>query len=50
MGYQSLMDTIYTKDADILKNYTLHIDKQQLDGVEIKYEMPVTVKGEDHYL
>jgi len=46
MGYQSVIDTIYTKETDILKNYVLYVDKQQLDGVEIKYEMPVTVKGD----
>ncbi len=46
MGYQSIIDTIYAKQADIIKKYSLKTDPQQLDGVEIKYEMPVTVKGD----
>ena len=46
MGYKSVIDTIQTKESDIFKNYVLKPDLNQLDGVEIKYEMPVQVKGD----
>jgi len=46
MGYQPVLDTIYTKENDVFKKYTLQLDQEQLDGVEIKYEMPVSVKGD----
>ena len=46
MGYLPIIDTLIVKDKDIVKKYTLKPDKQQLDGVEIKYEMPVSIKGD----
>ncbi len=46
MGYLPVIDTLVVHDKNIIKKYILKLDKQQLDGVEIKYEMPVTVKGD----
>ena len=46
MGYKAIIDTLAAKKTDIFKKYTLKPDKQQLAGVEIKYEMPVEVKGD----
>ena len=46
MGYLPVLDTVVVKDKDVLKQYILKPDKQQLDGVEIKYEMPVSIKGD----
>ena len=46
MGYKSVIDTIQTKEKDIFKKYILKPDKNQLEGVEIKYEMPVQIKGD----
>ncbi len=46
MGYKSLIDTIETKENDIFKKYVLRSDLNQLEGVEIKYEMPVQIKGD----
>ncbi len=46
MGYHSVVDTVQTIDADIFKTYTLKPDLNQLEGVELKYEMPVQIKGD----
>ncbi len=46
MGYHAIIDTIYTKENDVFKKYVLKTDQQQLNGVEIKYEMPVSIKGD----
>ncbi len=46
MGYKPVVDTVQTKETDIFKSYTLKPDQNQLDGVEVKYEMPVQVKGD----
>ncbi len=46
MGYQSVIDKIEVKNEDIYKKYTLKVDNQMLEGVEIKYEMPVSIKGD----
>ena len=46
MGYQSVIDKVEVKNKDIYKKYVLKVDNQMLDGVEIKYEMPVTIKGD----
>ncbi len=46
MGYKSVVDKIEAKESDIYKKYVLKEDKEMLDGVEIKYEMPVTIKGD----
>ncbi len=46
MGYLPVIDTVFTKNTDIFKKYILKVDPQQLEGVEIKYEMPVRIKGD----
>ena len=46
MGYKTIIDTITVKENDIYKKYILKPDVTQLDGVEISYEMPVTIKGD----
>lgn len=46
MGYKPVVDTVQTKETDIFISYTLKPDQNQLDGVEVKYEMPVQVKGD----
>ncbi len=46
MGYLPVVDTLIVKDKDVIKQYVLKPDRQQLDGVEIKYEMPVSIKGD----
>ena len=46
MGYLPVIDTLVVKDTDVTKTYVLKPDKQQLDGVEVKYEMPVSIKGD----
>ena len=46
MGYLPVLDTLIVHDKDVIKQYILKPDRQQLDGVEIKYEMPVSIKGD----
>jgi len=46
MGYRAVIDTIAVQDTEVYKKYVLKEDKQQLSGVEVKYEMPVQVKGD----
>jgi len=46
MGYRAIIDTITVKEEDLYKKYVLKEDQQQLSGVEVKYEMPVQVKGD----
>jgi len=46
MGYQSVLDKVNTQAQNIVKKYVLKEDKQQLAGVELKYEMPVSIKGD----
>lgn len=46
LGYKTREVLIETKEADITANYVLLEEAQSLDGVEITYEMPVTVKGD----
>jgi hypothetical protein len=46
MGYRPVIDTIYTQENDVFKKYILQPDRQHLEGVEIKYEMPVKIKGD----
>ncbi|AGC77832.1 hypothetical protein LX97_01991 [Nonlabens dokdonensis] len=45
VGMQTLEDSIFTKEADIVKDYVLQ-SESTLDAVEIVYEMPVTIKGD----
>ncbi len=45
VGMQTLEDSIFTKEADITKDYVLQ-SESALDAVEIVYEMPVTIKGD----
>jgi len=48
LGLQSINEEIsVTQDAqDITKDFTLKEDPNQLDNVELVYEMPVTIKGD----
>ena len=45
IGLKSVNESLTTKEADITKNYNM-VSDNQLDAVEITYEMPVTVKGD----
>ena len=45
IGLKSVNETLTTKEADITKNYSM-VSDNQLDAVEITYEMPVTIKGD----
>ncbi|WP_299098885.1 TonB-dependent receptor [uncultured Winogradskyella sp.] len=45
IGLKSVDETIQTKEDDITKNFNM-VSDNQLDAVEITYEMPVTIKGD----
>ncbi|WP_435313734.1 carboxypeptidase-like regulatory domain-containing protein [Cellulophaga fucicola] len=46
LGYKTREIVLDTKTADITKNFILLDEAESLDGVEITYEMPVSVKGD----
>jgi len=45
IGMKTGEATIVTKETDILKDFILKVDNE-LDEIELVYEMPVTVKGD----
>ena len=45
IGMATFSQTLNTKDNDIIKNFSLRQDNQ-LDAVELTYEMPVVVSGD----
>ncbi|MDT0539830.1 carboxypeptidase regulatory-like domain-containing protein [Croceitalea sp. P059] len=45
VGMKMLKEVLTTQEADIFKNYTMQ-SENQLDEVELIYEMPVTIKGD----
>jgi len=45
IGLKTAEEVIEVKDTDIKKDFTLYSDNQ-LDAVELTYEMPVTIKGD----
>jgi hypothetical protein len=45
VGMKMLKEILVTKETDIVKNYTM-VSENQLDEVELIYEMPVTISGD----
>lgn len=45
VGMKMLKEILVTQEADIAKNYTM-VSENQLDEVELIYEMPVTISGD----
>jgi len=45
IGMKTIDFIVDTKEVDIVKDFTLAMDNQ-LDAVELTYEMPVTIKGD----
>ncbi|MUU77810.1 carboxypeptidase regulatory-like domain-containing protein [Winogradskyella endarachnes] len=45
IGLKSVDETIQTKEENLTRNFNMVADNQ-LDAVEITYEMPVTIKGD----
>ncbi|MDT0621646.1 carboxypeptidase-like regulatory domain-containing protein [Croceitalea vernalis] len=45
VGMKMLKEVLTTQEADIFKNYIMQ-SENQLDEVELIYEMPVTIKGD----
>ncbi len=46
LGYDSQSKILILSDKEIIKNFVLKQSENDLDEVEITYEMPVTVKGD----
>lgn len=46
LGFETKEVIIETKEEDITKNFVLKEQAQSLDGVELTYEMPISVKGD----
>ena len=46
IGFKSKALDLVVNDEDILKDFQLEEQVDQLDGVEITYDMPVTIKGD----
>ncbi|WP_407556095.1 carboxypeptidase regulatory-like domain-containing protein [Winogradskyella sp. 4-2091] len=45
IGLKSVDETLQTKEEDLTRNFNM-VSDNQLDAVEITYEMPVTIKGD----
>jgi len=46
LGFKTKEVVIETKEADIERNFELQEQTENLDGVELTYEMPISVKGD----